>query len=56
MVQVNTEENPLLSQRFDIRSIPFLVALRDGRTLDTLAGARDRATITAWFRRTCGRH
>lgn len=50
VVQVNTEENPLLSNRFGIRSIPALLILKKGTVLATLSGAQEKRAVLAWFR------
>ena len=54
VVQVNTQENARLAQRFQVRGIPLLVILRRGRQLDSLSGAQPLPTLLAWFRRTVG--
>lgn len=51
VVQVNTEENPRLAQRFGIRGIPALLIIRQGRVLDSFSGSRDKNSLIAWFRR-----
>jgi thioredoxin 2 len=51
VVQVNTEENPLLAQRFGIRGIPAILIIRQGRVLDSLSGSRDKNSLIAWFHR-----
>ena len=51
VAQVNTQENPALSQRFGVSSIPALILLRQGKVVDRLAGAQSSEAIIAWFRR-----
>jgi len=51
VVQVNTEENPLLAQRFGIRGIPALLIILQGRVLDSLSGSREKNALLAWFER-----
>lgn len=46
VVKVNVDENPRLSQRFDARSIPTLVVLRDGRQVDRIVGALPKGDLT----------
>jgi thioredoxin 2 len=45
VVKVNTENLPALSQRFEIRSIPMMMAFRHGREMGRTAGARPAAAI-----------
>ena len=40
VVKVNVDENPAVSARFAVQSIPLVVLLRDGTTVDTLLGAQ----------------
>lgn len=50
LAKVNTEENPALAARFSIRSIPTLIAFRDGREIARQSGALDRAGLQRWLR------
>jgi thioredoxin len=45
VVKVNVDEEPALSRRFDARSIPLLVIMRDGREADRIVGAVPRPVI-----------
>jgi thioredoxin 2 len=45
LVKVNSDENPRTSQRFQIRSIPTLVKLKDGVETGRQAGALPTAQI-----------
>ncbi len=49
MVQVNTDENPALARRFNVRGIPALHVLRGGRSVAETTGGRDLETLVAWF-------
>jgi len=51
VVQINTQENPYLASRFDVRGIPVVYLLRNGRVVDQLAGAQSAQALLAWFRR-----
>ncbi len=51
VVQVNTEENPLLPSRFGVRGIPVLMLLKQGRVVDQLSGAQTVDAVLAWFKR-----
>ena len=50
VVQVNTEENPRLADRFGIRSIPAILILKRGEVTDSVSGAMDRNALLAWWR------
>ena len=50
-VKVNSDENPQLSARYGIRSIPTLLKLQGGRELDRVAGAMSAAQVQAWAQR-----
>ena len=45
VVKVNVDDEPALGQRFDARSIPLLVVMRDGREVDRIVGAVPRPVI-----------
>jgi thioredoxin 2 len=47
VVKVNVDEEPTLGARFDARSIPLLVVLRDGREVDRVVGALPRPALEA---------
>ena len=47
LVKVNSDENPALSQRYGIRSIPTLVRLQQGRETQRQSGAVPVANIVA---------
>jgi thioredoxin 2 len=47
LVKVNSDENPQLSARFAIRSIPTLVKLKAGREIQRQSGALPLAGIKA---------
>ena len=51
VVQVNSQENPVLAGRFGVRGIPALFLLQEGRIVDELSGSRSSEAIVAWFRR-----
>ena len=45
VVKVNVDDEPALGRRFDARSIPLLVIMRDGREADRIVGAVPRPVI-----------
>jgi len=51
VVQINTQDSPILAARFAIRGIPAIVLLKQGRVIDQLPGAQPLDAVMAWFRR-----
>jgi thioredoxin 2 len=46
VVKVNVDENPATAQRFEAFSIPTMVVLKDGRTVDRIVGALPKSQLT----------
>jgi len=45
VAKLNTDENPLTQARFNVRSIPTLLVLKEGREVDRLVGAMPKREI-----------
>lgn len=45
VLKVNVDENPQLAARFNARSIPMMVLLRDGEVLQTVVGAQSKTAL-----------
>ena len=45
IVKVDVEREPTLAARFDARSIPLLVVIRDGHEVDRVSGAATRRAL-----------
>jgi thioredoxin 2 len=45
VVKLNVDDNPRIAARFDLRSIPTLLVLRDGREVDRLLGVQPKQEI-----------
>ena len=50
VAQVNTEENPQLAARFNIRGIPAIILFQDGREIDRMSGAMEKDALLFWWR------
>jgi thioredoxin 2 len=48
LLKLNTEEEPAIAARYNIRSIPTLMLFRGGREIARRAGASDTITIVSW--------
>lgn len=48
-VKINSDEAPALAQRFNIRSIPTLVLLRNGIETARQSGASSRQALIDWI-------
>jgi thioredoxin-like negative regulator of GroEL len=45
--KVNVDEEPALAARYEIRSIPTILLVKNGRIVDTVVGAVPRAMLEA---------
>lgn len=43
--KLNTDENPTVSQRYNIRGIPTLLLFRSGKPVDQMVGLRTKADL-----------
>ncbi len=46
VVKLNTDENPEIAARYNIRGIPTLLIFKDGKVIDQLVGAVPKHLIT----------
>jgi len=49
VVKINSDDNPELSQAFGVRSIPNVIAFRDGRAVAQFMGAQPEPQVRAFF-------
>jgi thioredoxin 2 len=47
VVKVNVDESPITAQRYEARSIPMLLFMRDGELVDTVVGAQPEHVLRA---------
>lgn len=52
--KVNSDDEPALSSRFGIRSIPTLIAFRGGKEVARQSGAMDLGTLERWLKSALG--
>ena len=45
IVKVNIDENPELAQKFQVRSIPALFFIKDGKIVDKIQGLQQKSVI-----------
>ncbi len=50
IAKVNVDENPQISSRFQISSIPTMLIFKDGKLIDRLIGAHPKQTIAERLR------
>ena len=51
VAKVNVDDNPGVSARFGVQSIPTLLLLKDGRLVDRMVGAQSKSEIARWVQR-----
>lgn len=54
VVKVNVDENPSVSERYQVQGIPTLLLFRQGRLVDRHVGAAPAAVLERWLDRAVG--
>jgi thioredoxin-like negative regulator of GroEL len=49
--KINVDENPATSGRYNVRSIPTLLVLKDGQEVDRIVGLQPKSEIERRLRR-----
>src|SRR5688500_20113583 len=50
LAKVNVDQNPMLSSRFKVQSIPMVSGFRDGEPVERFMGALPEAPVRPWRR------
>lgn len=54
VAKLNVDENPATASRFNARSIPLLVVIKDGGEVDRIIGVQPREEIERRLQRVAG--
>lgn len=49
IVKVNIDENPEISAKYGVRSIPTMILFRDGEMLETRVGSMPKTKLQGWL-------
>ena len=49
VVKIDVDEQKALSQKYQVRAMPTMLAMRDGKEVDRVVGRRSAAQLLAWF-------
>lgn len=49
VVQVNIDEEPELASKYEVMTIPTVVLIRSGKTVDTVVGALPKHMLERWI-------
>jgi thioredoxin 2 len=49
LVKVNVDDSPRLSERFDVKGIPTLLVLKEGKVLGRQTGAAPEPALRQWL-------
>jgi thioredoxin 2 len=51
VVKLNIDDAPAIADRYEVRGIPLLLVVREGKEVDRLAGAVPQPQLEAWLER-----
>jgi thioredoxin 2 len=51
IVQINTQENPRLAARYEIKGVPTLIFFSGGKPRERISGSMDKKNLLAWWGR-----
>ena len=54
VAKINVDDNPGVSARFNVQSIPTLLLIKGGREVDRMVGAQPKQEIARWLARSLG--
>ena len=54
VAKINVDDNPGVSARFNVQSIPTLLLIQGGREVNRMVGAQPKQEIARWLARSLG--
>lgn len=54
LAKINVDENPIISQKYEIRSIPNVKMFKNGKLVDGFIGAIPESQIRNWIEKNIG--
>jgi len=49
VVKLNVDEQPEIANKFEVKTIPLLILVRNSKRVDSLMGARPRHMVEQWL-------
>ena len=49
IVKLNSDENPDITEQYDVRGIPTMILFKDGQIVERVVGAAPKASITQFL-------
>ena len=49
VAKINIDENPIIAQKYEIRSIPALMLFKEGKKISEVMGALPKSNLESWI-------